>query len=190
MRVTITTGNIVTSATDAVVNAANERLLRGEGVCGAIFSAVERAGGITQLTDACKKIHHCPTGSAVTTESFGLNCRYIIHAVGPVWHGRVAIATADFTDTERRELELLKNTYEAILTECRAHGNRSVTIPAISTGIFNLPKDLGASIAFAVCSAQSDVEVVLIAYDDENRHYLEAASTSKTTSLLAQAGII
>lgn len=190
MSVTVTTGNIVESTTDAIVNPANEQLLRGGGVCGAIFGAVERAGTVTQLIAACNTLRPCATGSAVTTPSFGLPSKYIIHAVGPVWRGRRSITRADLTDTERRELQLLKDVYEAILAQCCAHGITSVTIPAISTGIFGLPKNLGASIGYAVCAAQPDVSVTLIAYDEESRMHLEAAPESLTTSILKQEGLI
>ena len=69
--------------TDAIVNAANEHLLAGGGVCGAIF----RAAGYEELQDACDKIGHCDTGDAVITPGFRLPAKYVIHAVGPVWYG-------------------------------------------------------------------------------------------------------
>ena len=75
--------NIVQEETDAIVNAANEELLAGGGVCGAIF----RTAGFDPLTRACDSIGHCDTGSAVITPGFHLRARYIIHAVGPVWQG-------------------------------------------------------------------------------------------------------
>ena len=68
---------------DCIVNAANEQLMAGGGVCGAIF----REAGSSELGEACRKIGHCDTGSAVITPGFGLKAKYIIHAVGPVWHG-------------------------------------------------------------------------------------------------------
>ena len=70
---------------DAIVNAANEGLLEGGGVCGAIF----REAGAAELTKACRKIGGCKTGNAVITPGFKLPAKYIIHAVGPVWHGGV-----------------------------------------------------------------------------------------------------
>lgn len=69
--------------TDAIVNAANERLMAGGGVCGAIF----KAAGHSKLQAACNAIGHCDTGSAVITPGFDLKAKYIIHAVGLVWHG-------------------------------------------------------------------------------------------------------
>ena len=75
--------DITDLAADAVVNAANEGLWAGSGVCGAIFAAA----GYEKLQAACNEIFHCDTGSAVITPGFGLKAKYIIHAVGPVWRG-------------------------------------------------------------------------------------------------------
>jgi len=190
MTINISVGRIERCATDAIVNPANEALQEGGGACGAIFGAVRNLGGVDQLKAACRAFGGCPTGSAVTTPSFGLPARYIIHAVGPVWHGRDAVTSNDFTESERRELALLVCTYVAVLTECRTHGIGSVSIPAISTGIFRLPKELGAAVAHAVCGAQTDITVTLVAFDEENRRYLENAPTSVATTVLRQAGII
>ena len=73
-------GDITKVQADAIVNAANERLLMGGGVCGAIF----RAAGYAELTEACQDIGHCPTGDAVITPAFHLPAQYVIHTVGPV----------------------------------------------------------------------------------------------------------
>jgi len=75
--------SITDAGTDCIVNAANEHLMGGSGVCGAIFSAA----GWNQLQAACDEIGHCDTGSAVITSAFALNAKYIVHAVGPVWQG-------------------------------------------------------------------------------------------------------
>jgi len=192
MTITITIGRIEECATEAIVNPANEDLWRGGGACGHIFAAVEQAGDVNRLEAACTAIGKCPTGSAVTTPSFGLPSKFIIHAVGPVWSkgNRKEIATSDLSPTERDDLLLLKSTYEAVLAECRANGIASVSIPAISTGIFRVPKELGAAIAHAVCGAQTDITVTLVAFDEENRRYLENAPTSVATTVLRQAGII
>ena len=82
-RIQIQKANIVELATDCIVNAANEGLWAGSGVCGAIFSAA----GYDELTRACDAIGHCDTGSAVITPGFHLKARYMIHAVGPIWRG-------------------------------------------------------------------------------------------------------
>lgn len=192
MTITITVGRIERCATEAIVNPANEGLRRGGGACGHIFAAVERAGGLDRLETACRAIGGCPTGSAVTTPSFGLPARYIIHAVGPVWSkgNRDTITTNDLSPIERGDLLLLKSTYEAVLAECRANGITSVSIPAISTGIFRVPKEFGAAIAHAVCGAQADITVTLVAFDQKNHRYLTAAPGSVATTVLRQAGII
>ena len=87
MTLTITQGNITNAETDAIVNAANDRLAEGGGVCGAIFGAVANVGdrdAHRKLTEACRAIGHCPTGDAVITSSYGLKAAHIIHAVGPI----------------------------------------------------------------------------------------------------------
>ena len=85
---TLEKGNITDSTTDAIVNAANDCLAEGAGVCGAIFKAARQAGGHAELTNACRAIGHCPTGDAVITPSFGLGSPWIIHAVGPIWRDK------------------------------------------------------------------------------------------------------
>ena len=85
---------------DAIVNAANEHLAAGTGVCGAIFSAA----GYSELQRACNRIGHCDTGDAVITPGFNCKAKYIIHAVGPIWYGGT-----------RGEKELLKRTYKKSL---------------------------------------------------------------------------
>ena len=110
--------------TDAIVNAANEGLWAGGGVCGAIF----RAAGYEQLQDACDAIGHCDTGSAVITPGFDLKARYIIHAVGPRWSGG-----------KHREPELLYSAYYKSLELALENGCRSIGFPLISAGIFGYP---------------------------------------------------
>ncbi len=116
--------NITDLDTDAIVNAANEGLQAGGGVCGAIF----RAAGHDQLQDACNKIGGCKTGSAVITPGFRLKARYVIHAVGPRWR-----------DGLHREPELLYGAYQKSLELAAASGCRSIGFPLISSGIFGYP---------------------------------------------------
>lgn len=145
--------DITTLRVDAVVNAANEGLRRGGGVCGAIFAA---AG--SQLDAACDAIGHCDTGDAVATPGFGLPAGWVIHTVGPVWHGGTHDEAAALASCYRRSLEVADEL-----------GARSVAFPAISTGIYGFPADAAATIAVeAVRTADTDVErVLLVAFDLE-----------------------
>lgn len=121
---------------DAVVNAANEGLWAGSGVCGAIF----RAAGHKKLKDACDAIGHCDTGSAVITPAFNLDAKYIIHAVGPQWDGGT-----------HREPQLLYNAYRASLDLARANGCKSIAFPLLSAGIYGYPISGAWNIALMAC---------------------------------------
>lgn len=111
---------------DCVVNAANEGLWAGGGVCGAIF----RAAGAAQLTAACNKIGGCKTGDAVITPAFQLDAKYIIHAVGPV-----------YTDGKHGEPSQLYDCYKRSLELAMEHDCHSIVFPVISAGIFGYPKE-------------------------------------------------
>ena len=138
-------GDITAEATDAIVNAANSGLAAGGGVCGAIF----RAAG-AGLAEACDAVAPCATGDARATPGFALPARWIIHAVGPVWHGG-----------GHGEPELLASAYRRSLAVADAIGARSVAFPAISTGIFGYPLDLATATAVeTVRSADTGVELV------------------------------
>jgi O-acetyl-ADP-ribose deacetylase len=130
--------DITTLAVDAIVNAANEQLLAGGGVCGAIHHA---AG--PDLARACAAVAPCPTGEARLTPGFRLPARFVLHAVGPVWRGGSA-----------GEAELLASAYRAALRLADDHGLRSVAFPAISTGIYGYP--LPAATAVAVDSVRQE----------------------------------
>lgn len=125
--------DITTLAADAIVNAANDRLAPGGGVCGAIH----RAAG-PELAAACRAIDSCPTGEARITPGFRLKARFVIHAVGPVWQGG-----------GRGEAGLLAGCYRHSLRLAAAHGAATVAFPAISTGIFGFPLDEATRIAVA-----------------------------------------
>ena len=122
---------------DAIVNAANENLLAGGGVCGAIFSAA----GHAQLQAACDQIGYCKTGSAVITPAFHLKSRYIIHAVGPRWF-----------DGNHAEPELLHDAYCKSLELAAGNSCKSIAFPLISAGIFGYPMQKAWETAFDACS--------------------------------------
>src|SRR5258708_36953537 len=115
--------DITTLGVDAIVNAANERLAPGGGVCGAIHA---QAG--TELAAACAALGGCPTGEARITPGFRLPARFVIHAVGPIWRGGAA-----------GEPELLASAYRSSILVAQGQDLRSVALPAISTGIFGYP---------------------------------------------------
>lgn len=130
-RLSIHQGDITALDLDAIVNAANERLAPGGGVCGAIH----RAAG-PELAEACRMTGPCPTGEARITPGFKLKARHVIHAVGPIWQGG-----------ETGEEDLLASAYRSSLDLARDHGLRSIAFPAISTGVYGFPLERAARIA-------------------------------------------
>ena len=142
---------------DAVVNAANENLWAGGGVCGAIF----RDAGMAELQAACDAIGHCDTGSAVITPGFALPAKYIIHAVGPRWYGG-----------NSGEPEMLYGAYYKSLELAVEHGCRSIGFPLISAGIFGYPMDKAWKKAIQAIKdffdnyPDADIEVIFAVLDD------------------------
>jgi len=130
----IVTADITKLEVDAIVNAANSSLLGGGGVDGAIH----RASG-PELYETCRHLGGCPAGEARITPGFRLPARWIIHTVGPVWHGG-----------GKGEAELLRSCYERSLELAREHGARTVAFPGISTGVYRFPKEPAARIALDV----------------------------------------
>ena len=133
--------DITTLDVDAIVNAANEQLAPGGGVCGAIH----RAAG-PELAVACRKIAHCPTGEARITPGFKLPARWVIHAVGPIWHGGSA-----------GEPEQLAGAYRSAILLAEQHQLHSIAFPAISTGIYGYPLELATQVAVAAVRNRSQL---------------------------------
>jgi O-acetyl-ADP-ribose deacetylase (regulator of RNase III) len=133
-------GDITGLQVDAIVNAANSRLLGGGGV----DSAIHRAAG-PELLAKCRTLGGCPTGEARITPGFRLPARWVIHAVGPVWQGG-----------GRGEASLLASCYAACFALALANGVRSIAFPCISTGVYGYPKDRAAGIGLATMHAHED----------------------------------
>ena len=163
-------GDITRLAVDAIVNAADERMLGGGGVDGAIHRAAGR-----QLLEACRQVEEvrpgvrCPTGEARITPGFALAARHVIHTVGPVWRG-------GGNDEDR----LLASCYRESLALAAEHGLRTLAFPAISCGVYRFPPERAATIAVrevrAHLAADSSVgEVSLMALDVAMCEVLEAA---------------
>ena len=150
-------GDITIQRVDAIVNAANERLLQGGGVCGAIFAAA----GARKLQKACDAIGYCATGDAVITEGFELPASYIIHTVGPVWHGGESGEEAKLASCYTRSLEMAET-----------KGLKTVAFPSISTGIFGYPVEKAAKIAVKTVKdyvKDKDMEIIWVLFDDETK---------------------
>ncbi len=158
-KISIVQGDITGQATDAIVNAANSSLMGGGGVDGAIH----RAGG-PAILEECKKIvakqGRLPTGKAVITTGGNLKARYVIHTVGPVWHGG-----------SRNEAELLKSAYYECLKLATENKLTSISFPSISTGAYGYPVDEAAEIAVSTVvsflkeQATSLKDVVFVLFD-------------------------
>ena len=161
-RLCLLQGDITRQATDAIVNAANPSLMGGGGVDGAIH----RAGGPAILAE-CKQIvarqGRLPTGRAVITTGGNLKARYVIHTVGPIWHGG-----------GKGEAELLASAYRESLKVATEHKLASVAFPSISTGVYGYPVTQAARIAihtvitFLRQGTTSIKEVVFVLFDAKN----------------------
>lgn len=154
-RIEAVLGDITRMEVDAIVNAANNTLLGGGGVDGAIH----RAAG-PELLEECRRLQGCDTGAAKITRGYRLPARHIIHTVGPVWR-----------DGRHGEDELLASCYRSSLELARAHGLRTVAFPAISTGAYGFPLERAARIAVRTIRAflaahDLPQKVLLVCFDE------------------------
>jgi O-acetyl-ADP-ribose deacetylase (regulator of RNase III) len=155
MGVTFLVGDLTQQRVDAIVNAANEALAPGGGVCGAI----RRAGG-DEIFEECARLGGCATGDAKATGAGRLPARFVIHAVGPVWSGG-----------ERGEAELLASAYRRSLEVAEELGCRTVAFPALSTGIYGYPVQAAAPVAVAAVRELEDRfdEIRFVFLDERTR---------------------
>ena len=156
-KISLTRGDITKLQFDAIVNAANKSLLGGGGVDGAIH----RAAG-PGLMEVCRLLGGCETGQAKTTKGFNLPSKFIIHTVGPVWHGGKQNEQLQLADCYRNSLD------QAVLHDCQ-----NIALPNISTGVYGFPKTLAAETAVMEVkkyleTCQEPLQVTFVCFDEEN----------------------
>ena len=167
-RIKVIRASVVTMKVDAIVNAANNRLLGGGGVDGAIHKA---AG--PELLKECRVLHGCETGDAKITGAYKIkNAKYIIHTVGPVYYGN------------GNEAQLLKNCYVNSLKLASINGIRKIAFPSISTGVYSYPLDEAAHIAYQAVKEFTDAlpdafdEIVWVCFDEKTKKAYDKAINS------------
>ena len=155
MGVVFLVGDLTTQHVDAIVNAANEALAPGGGVCGAI----RRAGG-DEIFEECARLGRCATGDVKATGAGRLPARFVVHAVGPVWHGGA-----------HGEAELLASAYRRALEVAESLGCRTIAFPALSIGIYGYPPEQAAPVAVSAIADLADRfdEVRLVFLDEDMR---------------------
>ncbi len=163
-RIALVLGDITEQAVDAIVNAANESLLGGGGVDGAIH----RAAG-PRLLDECRTLGGCPTGEAMVTAGYNLPARHVIHTVGPVWKGG-----------DGEEEALLASCYRSSLARAVEIEARTVAFPSISTGVYRFPLDRAAPIALGavrdhLAANELPERVTFVLFDERTYEAYEAA---------------
>lgn len=165
---TVVQGDITTQEVDAIVNAANSSLIGGGGVDGAI----RRAGG-PKISEECKEIRTrqggCPPGKAVITTGGNLPSKYVIHTVGPVWHGG-----------NSNEPEILASCYHESLSLALDHQIETIAFPSISTGIFGYPTEKASAVALNAIQSflaehEGVAEVRFVLFDADTYHFYEGA---------------
>lgn len=157
-KITITVGDITRFEGDAIVNAANHTLLGGGGVDGAIH----RAAG-PELLKECRTLNGCPTGESKITGGYNLPARYVIHTVGPVWHGG-----------QQGEPDLLASCYRTSLSIALDKGLKTIAFPCISTGVYRYPKDQAARIALATIEeiiADRPIDVTIVCFSEADKEF-------------------
>jgi O-acetyl-ADP-ribose deacetylase len=160
--ITFVVGDLTSQEADAIVNAANEQLAPGGGVCGAI----RRAGG-DEIFEEASRLGGCPTGDAKATGAGRLPARHVIHAVGPVWQGGGA-----------GEAELLASAYRRALEVAEELGCGTIAFPALSTGIYGYPAEQAAPVAIAAVRPFADRfdEIRFVFLDEGLRSAFEEAN--------------